>query len=313
MKHIESISFPTPNKECKVLVRCFTFNQATYIEDALNGFAIQQTNFPFACLIMDDASTDGEQEVLKAWMERECDMSKAEHIDITTSSVIIVPHKKNPSCTFAFYLLKQNLYRSENKMKHVYPWREKCIYEAICEGDDYWIDPCKLQKQVDILEKNKNISICFCNAKRLNCLTNSIEDFVSFPKTIYSAKDIFRGKWFIATASMMYRVDIFKQELPEWYKRNTIDVARQLLCGKYGDFYMLQESMVVYRFFSKNSLTKKNNQSIDLSIKSLKAYITLLKDSNRHHYNNKYSSYLLFTRTKNYLSLLKLYLKKYIL
>ena len=109
MKKIDNINYPAPKQEYKVLVRCFTFNQSKYIEETLNGFAMQQTNFPFACLVMDDASTDGEQEVIKAWIERECDMSRAETIEISTSTVIVVPHKTNASCTFALYLLKQNL------------------------------------------------------------------------------------------------------------------------------------------------------------------------------------------------------------
>ena len=106
---MNNIQYPGPQQEYKVLVRCFTYNQSKYIEDTLNGFAMQQTDFPFICLVMDDASTDGEQDVIKAWMEGECDMDKAEIIDIPTSVVIIVQHKINPSCTLAFYLLKQNL------------------------------------------------------------------------------------------------------------------------------------------------------------------------------------------------------------
>ena len=59
-----NINYPAPKQEYKVLVRCFTFNHSKYIEDTLNSFAMQQTNFPFVCLVIDDASTDGEQEVI---------------------------------------------------------------------------------------------------------------------------------------------------------------------------------------------------------------------------------------------------------
>ena len=164
-----NINYPAPKQEYKVLVRCFTFNQSKYIEDALNCFSMQHTNFPFVCLVMDDASTDGEQEVIKAWMERECDMSTAEIIDIATSIVVIVPHKINTSCTFAFYLLKHNLYGTgDKKMNHVYPWREMCEYEAICEGDDYWIDPLKLQKQVDFLDENPEYGMCYSRCDYFN-------------------------------------------------------------------------------------------------------------------------------------------------
>ena len=57
-----------------VRVRCMTFNHASYIEDAMNGFTIQQTDFPFVCTIIDDASTDGEQEVIKNYLQDNADI-----------------------------------------------------------------------------------------------------------------------------------------------------------------------------------------------------------------------------------------------
>ena len=63
----------------KVLVRCYTYNHSNYIEDALNGFSVQKTNFPFVCLVVDDHSTDGEQSVLNRWMNNNCSMDKAEY------------------------------------------------------------------------------------------------------------------------------------------------------------------------------------------------------------------------------------------
>lgn len=159
----------TPKQDYKVLVRCFTYNQSKYIEDALNGFAMQQTNFPFVCLVMDDCSTDGEQEVIKSWAERECDVEKAEYIEIELSNIILVPHKTNTNCTFAFYLLKQNLYGTgKKKMKHVYPWRDHCEYEAICEGDDYWIASQKLQMQVNYLDEHKDVAYTCHRYKSFN-------------------------------------------------------------------------------------------------------------------------------------------------
>lgn len=151
-----------PNQEYKVFVRCITYNHSKYIEDALNGFAMQQTNFPFVCLVMDDCSTDGEPDVIKTWIERECDMTKTQYIELELSSVIIAPHKSNTNCSFAIYLLKRNLWKEPDlKRAMINPWCEQAMYEACCEGDDYWIDPLKLSKQIFYLECNPSKSLVF--------------------------------------------------------------------------------------------------------------------------------------------------------
>lgn len=155
----------TPKQNYKVLVNCMTYNQSKYIEDALNGFAIQKTDFPFVCIVMDDASTDGEQEVIKVWMERECDMARAEYIDVELSNIILVPHIHNVNCSFAFYFLKRNLWKERELKKSLCaPWREHCEYEAICEGDDYWIHPGKLQMQAVCLDEEKDVGVCYTKA-----------------------------------------------------------------------------------------------------------------------------------------------------
>lgn len=172
-------NYPSPEQDYTVLVRCFTFNQSKYIEDALNGFVMQQTTFPFVCLVVDDASTDGELEVIKSWMERECDMAEAKHIDIPTVGIIIVPHKTNRNCTMAVYLLKENLFRQkEKKMEHVIPWREHCRYEALCEGDDCWNNPLKLQKQVEYMDGHPNCVLVHTDFDRENVLTGKLEHAV---------------------------------------------------------------------------------------------------------------------------------------
>lgn len=59
----------------KVSVRCMTYNQSQYIQDTLNGFCMQQTNFPYVCTIVDDASTDGEQDIIKGYFENNFDIN----------------------------------------------------------------------------------------------------------------------------------------------------------------------------------------------------------------------------------------------
>ena len=212
---MENSNYPVPKQEYKVLVRCYTYNHSKYIEDALNGFARQKTNFPFVCFVMDDASTDGEQEVIKKWMESECNMSKAETIDIPTSIVIIVPHKTNSSCTFAFYLLKQNLYRkSEEKMNHLFPWRDKCEYEAFCEGDDYWVNENKLQMQADYLDANTDCALVRTDFQRYIQKTKILEASYCHEGPGRFIVDEFEpyvlNAWFNGPLTIMYRKSVFK-------------------------------------------------------------------------------------------------------
>lgn len=197
-----------PRQDYKVLCLCYTYNQSKYIEDTLNGFAIQKTNFPFVCLVIDDCSQDGEQEVIRAWMERECDMSKAELVDLEASHIIIVPHMTNPNCTFAVYLLKRNLFGKPLKQEMIAPWIDHCEYEALCEGDDYWIVEDKLQNQVVLLDSNREFSLCFTNAEilyEMNCKSDIRLDLIE--SRIYSPNEILK-KWIVPTASMLFRTNI---------------------------------------------------------------------------------------------------------
>jgi len=154
-----NINIPTPDREYKLLVRCATYNQSKYICDALNGFAIQETDFPFICIVVDDASTDGNQEVIRRYANDNCDMSNAYVSDDDISIYMRVPHKTNTNCVYLFCFLKVNLYCKPEKTEIYKPYRAVCEYEAPCEGDDYWIDPLKLQKQVDFLEANQDYSM----------------------------------------------------------------------------------------------------------------------------------------------------------
>lgn len=156
----------------KVCIRCITYNHSEYITDALNGFASQQTDFPFIILLMDDASTDGEQEVIKAYIDEHFDLSDTETSytkDTDDAEIIYARHKTNTNCYIAAFCLKTNHYQAgKDKIKYVEQWRNASDYEAICEGDDYWIDPLKLQKQVDFLDANPQCGLSYTEAVIVN-------------------------------------------------------------------------------------------------------------------------------------------------
>lgn len=151
-----------------VCVRCFTYNQADYIEDAMNGFTTQQTCFPFVCVIVDDASTDGEQEVIRKYMEDYFEMGDktvARNKETDDYTMTFAQHRENKNCFFAVYYLKYNHWGKKDKMPYISEFTNNAEYHAMCEGDDYWIDSLKLQKQVDIMEKDANIGLVYTMAK----------------------------------------------------------------------------------------------------------------------------------------------------
>lgn len=252
----------------KVRVSCMTFNHALYIEDVMNGFCMQETDFPFVCTIIDDTSTDGEQEVIKRYLE--------EHFDLEDKSVVrneetedytltFARHKTNTNCYFAVLYLKYNHYSiKKTKIPYIAEWHENCKYIALCEGDDYWIVPDKLQKQIDFLEKNQDYSMCFHNAfisiedkdKRLSKIFNeSNEDYdLTFEEAI--------KKWHVPTASMLIRKDAYGN-YPSYIKNiYSGDITLILVLCLRGRVRYLNEIMGVYRKVSgSNSVSQSIKKS----------------------------------------------------
>lgn len=152
----------------KVCVRCFTYNQANYIEETMNGLAMQQTDFPFICCIVDDASVDGEQKVIENYINKNFlvdDSSAAFTQETDYAQIIYAQHKNNSNCFFAVLYLKHNHYsQGKKKIPYLKEWRDNAVYEAICEGDDYWVVPDKLQWQVKFLDEHLDYGLVYTKA-----------------------------------------------------------------------------------------------------------------------------------------------------
>ena len=195
----------------KVCVSCFTFNQSMYITDAMNGFTMQLTSFPFVCTIVDDASTDCEQEVIRRYVEDNFDFSEgsvAYHKETDYANITYAQHKANKNCYFAVLYLKENHY-SQNKPKRVYlsEWRDICEYEALCEGDDYWTHSGKLQMQVSFLDYHLDYGLVHTDYNltkgKRNHNTIIYPDGKAFPDVLI------RGIR-VGTATAMYRLSTYK-------------------------------------------------------------------------------------------------------
>ena len=94
--------------------------------------------------------------------------------------MIFAQHKINKNCFFAVYFLNYNHYSiKKSRDKYVAKYIDGVKYMAICEGDDYWIDPLKMQKQVDFMESNQNYSMWFHNSSFKDILNETNSDFFS--------------------------------------------------------------------------------------------------------------------------------------
>lgn len=252
-----------PKDVFKVLIKTITYNQSKYIEETLDGIAMQKTSFPFVSIVLEDNSMDGEQDVIKTWLYRECDMTMAEYFDIKTANVIIVPHKTNTNCTFAIYFHKSNLYnRKDIRESQVDPWRQKCEYEAICEGDDYWIDSLKLQKQVDFLDANEKYVLSHTNHEIYNQSIHKVRKISRNLKTGNVLDLLLNRSYRVSTCTALYRIDAYNKIPKLWKSQNFKmgDLPLWIELAQIGGFHYLKDVTAVYRVLD-NSASHSSNES----------------------------------------------------
>lgn len=138
--------------ETLVSIYCLTYNHASYIRDALEGFLRQKTTFKYEVFIYDDASTDGTSEIIREYEKTYPDIFKA-------------------------YISEYNRWADKDRRSFLHRLRTenmKSKYIALCEGDDYWTDENKLQIQVDYLEENPDCMMYVHNCKWLDCSNGSM-------------------------------------------------------------------------------------------------------------------------------------------
>lgn len=243
-----------------VCVHCATFNHASYIVDAMNGFTMQETSFPYVCCIIDDASTDGEPEVIRKYLQDNFDLEDKSVVrnDETDDYVLcFARHKTNKNCFFAVFWLKYNHY-SIKKTKRVYldEWDSNSKYIALCEGDDYWIVQDKLEKQIEFLEQHKDYTMVCNKTKLLSVRQNKYigENYCYNKSRTVDAEDVInRTGLFISTCSIVYRKSV-KDNYPEYCVKCKVgDYPLQIMCAMKGKVYYYNETMSVYRVENTNS------------------------------------------------------------
>jgi len=164
-------------KNIKVSIVCISYNQEKYIAQALDGFVSQKVNFNFEAIVADDCSTD------------------------STSKIINEYAKKYPNIIKPV-LRKKNIGVQANLIDALK--RATGDYIALCEGDDFWTDEHKLQKQVDFLDKNDDYSLCFHPVSII--YDNKEQPDAIFPveKDGFTLEKLLKSNY-IQTNSVMYR------------------------------------------------------------------------------------------------------------
>ena len=241
----------------KVCVWCNTYNQASYIKDTMDGFCMQQTNFPFACLIMDDASTDGEPEVIKQYLNDHFDTEWTKETD--DYHLTLARHQENKNCYFAVYLLKYNHYSIKKlRLKYYREVTDEIDYVAFCEGDDYWTDEHKLQKQADALDANPQATLVYTNFQTIDGEGDPISrPFIKdYPGRSHSGDNLptlLRYGNYIMVLTSMYRYKVWKSES---FANCPIkmDFALTLSAALMGDFIWLPEQTGCYRILESGMI-----------------------------------------------------------
>jgi len=241
------------NNNITVSVCCMTYNQENYIEEALRSILNQKTNFDFEIIVHDDASTDNTVEIVKG---------------LSKGNKQIVPIYQ-----------KENKYSQENIQvwyKYMFPIC-KGKYIAICDGDDYWTDNYKLQKQVDFLENNLSFSIVGTHMTTYHEDNNSFENWMhpKYSKTEFDIKDLAEGN-FIFASSVLLRNDFFIEDW--WYNLPIGDWPLYLMQINNRKIKIFKDSMGVYRKHSQGVHTGINKNQKDIKIRD--CIFKLLMNSN---------------------------------
>ncbi len=256
-------------EEVVVSIICLTYNHEKYIADALDSFIMQKACFKYEVLVHDDASTDNTREIIENYAERYPDVIKP-------------------------YFQTENQYSKGNKRLILLNWeRAKGKYIALCEGDDYWLDNEKLQKQVDYLENNPLCSLCVHATKRVSVdKLDMKQDIRPFHKGCIVPMEnliVYDDYGYIHTSSMIFPARLI-DDLPEFYFNAPVgDYPLTIFLGLKGQVYYIDEFMSAYRNNTPGSWTDRILMNKDNFIQHNNQIINMLDEVNsfsNYNYDN---------------------------
>ena len=239
--------------DCLVSILCTAYNHEQYIRSALESFVSQKTDFAFEVLVNDDASSDGTAAIIREFAE------------------------KYPEIIRPFYQVENQFSKGIGYIyENIFYPKARGKYFAFCEGDDYWTDESKLQRQADFLESHPDYSACvhnttlhFCNGSRPDelLIPSRGDHEVLYENVIRGPIDAYH------TSSLMARREIITQT-PDFYRAATAhgfaDYAWALLLRLNGGIWFIDRSMSVYRLFSNQAAW---TSGVDRQYDKLKGFV----------------------------------------
>ena len=219
-----------------VSIKCTVYNHEPFLRQCLDGFVMQRTNFRFEAIVHDDASTDGSAAIIREYAAKYPDIIKP------------------------IYETENQYSKRDGSLRRIMNAHMRGKYVAMCEGDDYWTDPCKLQKQVDFLESHPDYVMCFHRYQFFNqderALQNEVlpalvgSDGLSFDLDFYISNE-----WFTQPLTVVYRLSAFRNIHADRY-RYYKDATLFYLMLKYGKGFVLPDVAGVYRLHNGGVFSK---------------------------------------------------------
>lgn len=211
--------------EIQVSIRCFAYNHERFIRQCLDGFVMQKADFRFEAIVHDDASTDNTAAIIREYAEKYPDIIKP------------------------IYETENQYSKHDGSLTRIMNAHTRGKYVAMCEGDDYWTDPYKLQKQVDFLESHPDYVMCSHLFDVYNERNKQLQknDESSFTGKSYDLDTLINGEWYFQPLTVLFRFDAYDREHFASYGLSMDVILYYELLRRGGKGYCLPDVMAVYR------------------------------------------------------------------
>ena len=271
-----------------VSVHLLTYNHAKFIRQSIESVVNQKTNFPFEIIIGDDCSTDGTSLIVDEYSLKYPELIK------------VVRGKTNEGPQPNSIRILENC---------------KGKYMAALEGDDYWIDELKLQKQVDFMEANPDFAMCFTNT-RVEFFEGKEEPYIlnqDLEKDVFELKDLIAETevWFMGTATLFYKLNVIFPVEPWFHKTKSGDIPMIMLAARHGKIKFLDCVTAAYRRHAAGASNTDHKDDAVFLENRIMMYSNLDKDT-AYKFHDKFKRnlggwYYLLLNSKQYQGL---YFKK---